>query len=89
WGNTGGVDFVYTPVPGLKKTEGVPLVTQLEGYGGVSVMPGSRPSPKLRETFENSDKVLLADPNMHIELMRCGINQNTIMMPNPAPPSCP
>lgn len=86
WTDTGGsVDLVYTPVPGLKKTEGIPLVTQLEGYGGVSVMPGSKPSPKLRETFENSNKVLLVDPNIYLELVRCGIHHDTIMLPNPAP----
>ena len=86
WADIGGaIDLVYTPVPGLKKAEGTPLVTQLEGYGGVSILPGSKPSPRIKETFKNSSKVLLVDPNMLIELKRCGIDQPTIMLPNPAP----
>lgn len=79
-------DLVYSPVPGLKKTEGIPLVTSLEGFGSVSIMPRiDKPSPKIAETFKESSKVLLADPNMLVELRRCGIDQDSIMMPNPAP----
>ncbi|MBA7593117.1 hypothetical protein ES703_00034 [subsurface metagenome] len=85
WRDTSGpADIIYTPVPGLEN-RGVPLVTQLEGYGGVSIMPGSKPSPKVRETFNNSAKVLLADPNIYRELKRCGIDQASIMLPNPVP----
>ena len=87
WMDTGPpANLIYSPVPSLKKTEGIPIITNLEGYGGVSIMPGSKPSPKIKETFDNSSKVLLADPKMHIELIRCGISQATIMLPNPAPP---
>lgn len=86
WKDTGPpADLVYTPVPGLRATKGIPLVTQFEGYGGVSVLPGSKASPKIAETFKNSSKILLADPNMYFELKRCGIDQPTLMMPNPAP----
>lgn len=86
WENTGGVDLVYTPVPGLKETKDTSLVTSLEGYGAGAFMPSSdNPSPKLLETFENSDKVLLADPNLYLQLKRCGIDKPSIMLPNTAP----
>jgi glycosyltransferase involved in cell wall biosynthesis len=84
WNDTSGADLVYSPVPGLKKGDS-PLFTQLEGYGAVSVLPGSKPSPRLRATFDNSDKVGVIDPNMHLELLRCGLDQNTLMIPNPIP----
>jgi len=84
WKDTSGCDLVYTPVPGLKKTDS-PLFTQFEGYGNVSMLPGSKPSPQVKRTFDNSDKVGIIDPNMFIELLRCGIDQNTLMIPNPIP----
>jgi len=84
WKDTSGADLVYTPVPGLKKMDS-PLFTQLEGYGAVLVMPGSKPSPRVKMTFDNSDKVGVIDPNMHMELLRCGMDQNTLMLPNPIP----
>jgi glycosyltransferase involved in cell wall biosynthesis len=84
WKDTSGADLVYTPVPGLKKEDSL-LFTQLEGYGAVSILPGSKPSPRLKMTFDNSDKVGVIDPNMHMELLRCGIDQNTLMIPNPIP----
>jgi glycosyltransferase involved in cell wall biosynthesis len=84
WKDTSGADLIYTPVPGLKKMDS-PLFTQLEGYGAVLVMPGSKPSPRVKMTFDNSDKVGVIDPNMHMELLRCGVDQNTFMLPNPIP----
>jgi glycosyltransferase involved in cell wall biosynthesis len=84
WKDTTGADLVYTPVPGLKKMDS-PLFTQFEGYGAVLVMPGSKPSPRVKMTFDNSDKVGVIDPNMHMELLRCGMDQNTLMLPNPIP----
>lgn len=81
---SGSADLIYTSVPGLQ-AKNIPIVTQLEGYDGASVLPGSKASPKIAETFKNSLKVFLADPNIYLELVGCGINENTIMMPNPAP----
>lgn len=86
WVDTSGpADLIYTPVPGLTKSKFVPMFTQFEGYGNVSLIPGSKPSPRVEKTFEESDKVAVVDPNMHMELIRCGIDQNTLMLPNPIP----
>lgn len=85
WKDTIGADLIFTPVPGLKRADS-PLFTQFEGYGAVLILKESnKPSPKVKMTFDNSDKVGVVDPNMHMELVRCGIDQNTIMLPNPIP----
>jgi len=85
WKDTAGADLVYTPVPGLKRTDS-PIFTQFEGFGSVLITPESnKPSPLVKRTFDNSDKVGIIDPNMFIELTRCGIDQNTLMLPNPIP----
>lgn len=84
WKDTTGADLVYTPVPGLRKIDS-PIFTQFEGYGAVLVMQGSKLSPKVKATFDNSDKVGVVDPNMYLELVRCGVEQNTLMLPNPIP----
>lgn len=83
WKDTSGADLIYTPVPGLRKTDS-PLFTQLEGYGNISMFPGSKLSPRVKVTFDNS-KVGVVDPNMHLELLRCGVDQDTFMLPNPIP----
>jgi len=93
--NTGGaVDLVFTPIPGLRKLPKTAdpsptLVTQLEGMGHESFMPGSKASPRIEATLADSDKVLLADPNMYLGLKKAGVGDkldNTLMVPNPAPP---
>jgi len=84
WKDTAGADLIFTPVPGLKRRD-TPIYTQFEGYGNVLVMPGSKPSPLVKMTFDHSDKIGVIDPNMHMELLRCGVDQNTLMLPNPIP----
>jgi len=86
WKDTSGADLVYTPVPGLKRGDS-PLFTQFEGFGSVLIMPeSSKLSPRVKATFDNSDKVGVIDPNIYLELIRCGvITQNMLMLPNPIP----
>jgi len=93
--NTGGtVDLVFTPIPGLRKLPKTldtspPLVTQLEGMGHESFLPGSKTSPRIEATLANSDRVLLADPNMYLGLKGAGVGDKldeTLMVPNPTPP---
>lgn len=82
----GLVDLVYTPIPGLPRPNApTKLFTQLEGYGEAAIMPGSAPSSRIEATFENSHEVMLADPNIHVELEKNGVGGDPIMLPNPAP----
>jgi len=79
-------DLIFTPVPGIK-SEGVPLVTQLGGYGTTLSLPdSSKPNPNVEKTFRFSDAVTVLDPNMYMELERWGVEGDSRIVPNASPP---
>lgn len=78
-------DLIFTPIPGVKYDRDVPLLTQLGGFGPNLLLPRSEPHKNVERTFEFSDAVTVLDPNMHIELRRVDIDEETLMVPNAAP----
>jgi len=78
-------DIIFTPIPGM--TSDKPLITQLGGYGRTLVLPGSKCSYRVEDTFKNSNMIVLLDPNMARELHRNGFDTSScVLIPNACPP---
>jgi len=78
-------DFVFTPIPGLQCNK--PLITQLGGYGRSLVLPGSKCSFRVDDTFQHSSLITVLDPTMAAELRRNGFDLGSVVcIPNACPP---